>query len=148
MKRIALVSLLVLGCAAFAWAADEGSLVQSLAKQLNITDEQAAGGAGAIFNYAQTALPKDDYGKIANAVPEAADLIKKAPATDTATSVAGSALGKAGGTAAGLAGLGSSFEKLGLKSDMVGKFTPIVVDYVQNKGGAEVGGIMRKVLTP
>jgi len=148
MKRIALVSLLALGFAAFALAADEGSLVQTLAKQLNISDEQAAGGAGAIFNYAQGALPKDDYGKIANAVPEAADLIKKAPPADTASDVAGSALGKAGGTAAGLAGLGSSFEKLGLKSDMVGKFTPIVVDYVQNKGGAEVGGIMRKVLTP
>ena len=148
MKRIALVSLLVLGFAAFALAADEGSLVQTLAKQLNITDEQAAGGAGAIFNYAQGALPKDDYGKIANAVPEAAELIKKAPPSDTASDVAGSALGKAGGTAAGLAGLGSSFEKLGLKSDMVGKFTPIVVDYVDKKGGAEVGGILRKVLTP
>ena len=148
MKRIALVSLLALGFAVFAFAADEGSLVQTLAKQLNISDEQAAGGAGAIFNYAQGALPKDDYGKVANAVPEAAELVKKAPPADTASSVAGSALGKAGGSAAGLAGLGSSFEKLGLKSDMVGKFTPIVVDYVDKKGGAEVGGIMRKVLTP
>ena len=148
MKRIALVSLFALGFAVFALAADEGTLVQALAKQLNISDEQAAGGAGAIFNYAQGALPKDDYGKIASAVPEAADLIKKAPPTDTASSVAGSALGKAGGSAAGLAGLGSSFEKLGLSSNMVGKFTPIVVDYVDKKTGAEVGGIMRKVLTP
>src|SRR5262245_49069869 len=151
MKRIALVSLLALGFAAFALAADEGSLVQTLAKQLNITDEQAAGGAGAIFNYAQTALPKDDYGKIANAVPEAAELVKKAPPADTASSVAGSGVGQAGGTAAGAAGLsvlGSSFEKLGLSSDMVGKFTPIVVDYVDKKGGSEVGGILRKVLTP
>ena len=148
MRRIVLVSLIALGLAAFAFAADEGSLVSTLAKQLNISEDQAAGGAGAIFSYAQGALSKDDYGKVANAVPEAADLVKKAPATDTATSVAGSALGKAGGTAAGLAGLGSSFEKLGLSSDMVGKFTPIVVDYVDKKGGAGVGDIMRGVLTP
>jgi hypothetical protein len=31
---------------------------------------------------------------------------------------------------------------------MVGKFTPIVVNYAEQKGGAEVGGILKKVLAP
>ena len=145
MKRIAMAGLAV---AALALAADEGSLVQTLSKQLNVSDEQAAGGAGAIFQYAQTALPGGDYGKIEKAVPEAAELVKKAPPTDSTTSAVGGMLGKAGGNAAGLANLGSSFEKLGLSKDMVGKFTPIVVNYAEQKGGAEVGGLLRKVLTP
>lgn len=148
MKRTLLVGLATLAVAAFALAADEGSLVQTLSKQLNVTDEQAAGGAGAIFQYAKTALPGDDYGKIEKAVPEAADLVKKAPPADSATSAVGGMLGKTGSTAAGLANLGSSFEKLGLSKDMVGKFTPIVVNYAEQKGGAEVGGLLRKVLTP
>ncbi len=81
-------------------------------------------------------------------MPEAGELIKQAPAVDSAASAVGSVAGKAGGTAAGLASLGSSFEKLGLTNDMVGKFVPVVVDYVDKKGGSEVGGILKKVLVP
>ena len=148
MKRILFLGLVALGLSAFVLAADDPNLVQTLSKQLNVSEDQAAGGAGAIFQYAKGALSGDDYGKVVKAVPEAAELEKKAPATDAATSAAGSMLGKTGGSAAGLAGLTSSFDKLGLSSDMVGKFTPIVVNYVEQKGGAEVGGLMRNVLTP
>jgi Protein of unknown function VcgC/VcgE (DUF2780) len=148
MKRIALVCLVAFGFAALVLAADDSSLVQTLARQLKITDDQAAGGAGAIFNYAKGALPTDDYGKVEKAVPEAAELAKKAPAPDSTTSTVKGALGKAGGSATGLSSLGSSFQKLGLSPDMVGKFTPIVVDYVDKKGGSQVGDIVRKVLTP
>ena len=148
MKRTLLVSMLALGFAAFAIAADDPTLVQTLTSNLGVTEAQAGGGAGAIFNYAKSALPTGDYGKVEKAVPEATELVKQAPATDSTTSAVGGALGKAGGNAAGLASLGSSFEKLGLNSDMVGKFVPVVVDYVDKKGGSEVGGILKSVLTP
>ena len=148
MKRILLASLVALGIAAFASAADNASLAQTLVSQLNVTETQASGGAGAILSYAKSALPTNEYAKVESAVPEAAELVKQAPAVDSATSAAGSALGKAGGTAAGVASLGSSFEKLGLTTDMVGKFVPVVVGYVDKKGGSEVGGILKKVLVP
>lgn len=148
MKRFLLAGAIGFGLAALGISADEGSLVQTLSKQLNVTDEQAAGGAGAIFQYAKGALPGADYGKVEKAVPEAPELIKKAPPADSTTSPAGGLLGKTGSSAAGLANLGSSFEKLGLSRDMVGRFTPIVVNYAEQKGGAEVGGILRRVLTP
>ena len=148
MKRILMVALAALAVSALAFAADDGSLVQTLSKQLGVTDEQAAGGAGAIFQYAKTALPGGDYGKVEKAVPEATELVKKAPPADSTTSAAGGLLGKTGSTAAGTASLVSSFQKLGLSGDMVGKFTPIVVNYAEQKGGAEVGGILKKVLTP
>jgi hypothetical protein len=145
MKKVLVASLVVFGLAALGLAADDATLVQTLASKLNVTPDQAAGGAGAIFNYAKSSLPSNEYAKVEGAVPEAAELTKKAPAADAATSAAG-ALGKAGGTAAGVAGLGSSFQKLGLSSDMVGKFVPVVVDYVDQKGGSEVGGLLKKVL--
>jgi hypothetical protein len=148
MKRVLLAVLVALGLAAFSFAADEGSLVQTLSKQLNVSDDQAAGGAGAIFQYAKGALSGEDYGKVEKAVPEATQLIQKAPATDSAASAVGGALGKTGSQAAGLASLTSSFDKLGMSSDMVGKFTPIVVNYAEQKGGEQVGTILRGVLTP
>ena len=148
MKRVLLACLAVFGLAALSFAADEGSLVQTLSKQLNVSEDQAAGGAGAIFQYAKGALPSEEYGKVEKAVPEATDLIKKAPATDSTASAAAGALGKTGSQAAGLASLTSSFDKLGMSSDMVGKFTPIVVNYAEQKGGPAVGTILRGVLTP
>ena len=146
MKRFLLVFLAILGLAAFAMA-DDATLVQTLAQKLHVTPDQAAGGAGAIFNYAKSALPTNEYAKVESAVPEAAELVKKAPTTD-ATSAVGSAVGKAGGSAAGIASLGSSFQKLGLSTDMVGQFVPVVVDYVDKKGGSEVGSLLKNVLTP
>lgn len=148
MKRILLACLVFLGFVAFAWAADDATLVQTLAQQLNVTPDQAAGGAGAIFNYAKGALPTNEYAKVESAVPESTELIKKAPATDAPSSAVGGALGKAGGNAAGIASLGSSFQKLGLSTDMVGQFVPVVLDYVDKKGGSEAGGILKKVLVP
>jgi hypothetical protein len=148
VKRILLVCVVLVGFAAFAWAADDATLVQTLAKQLNVTDAQASGGAGAIFNYAKSSLPTNEYAKVESAVPEAAELVKNAPSTDSTASAAAGALGKAGGSTAGIASLGSSFQKLGLSTDMVGQFVPVVVDYVDKKGGSEVGGILKKVLTP
>ena len=117
-----------------------------LAQQLNVTPDQAAGGAGAIFGYAKSALPTNEYAKVESAVPEAAELVKKAPPAET--SAVGGVAGKAVGTAAGAATLGSSFQKLGLSPDMVGQFVPVVVDYVDKKGGSEVGSLLKNVLTP
>jgi hypothetical protein len=148
MKKLLVASLVAFGLAAIGYAADDATLVQTLASQLNVTPDQAAGGAGAIFNYAKGALPSNEYAKVEGAVPEAAELVKKAPATDSTTSAAAGLLGKSGSSAAGVASLGSSFQKLGLSSDMVGKFVPVVVDYVDKKGGSEVGGILKKVLVP
>ena len=71
MKRFLMVGLAVLGLAAFA-SADDATLVQTLAQQLNVTPDQAAGGAGAIFSYAKSALPTNEYAKVESAVPEAA----------------------------------------------------------------------------
>ena len=148
MKRILFISLVALGLAAFASAADEASLVQTLASQLGVTDAQAAGGAGAILSYAKGALPTNEYAKVESAVPEAAELMKQAPAVDSTASAVGGVVGKAGGSAAGVASLASSFQQLGLSTDMVGKFVPVVVDYAETKGGSEVARILKKVLVP
>ena len=58
----------------------------------------------------------------------------------------GAAAGAMGTQAAGLAGLAPVFGKLGMKSDMVAKFAPVVVDYAQKKGGDTVGKLLGGVL--
>lgn len=50
------------------------------------------------------------------------------------------------GGVGGLANLAGGFSKLGLDSGMIGKFVPIILSFVQSKGGDAIKGILEKVL--
>ncbi|MFN7989144.1 MAG: DUF2780 domain-containing protein [Thermoanaerobaculia bacterium] len=123
-------------------------LVGSLVSKLGVTPKQAEGGAGALLGLAKGKLKADDYAKVATAIPGTEKLIASAPAADApkAGGALGAAAGAMGTQAAGLAGLAPVFGKLGLKSDMVAKFAPVVVDYAQKKGGDTVGKLLGGVL--
>ncbi|MGF1673111.1 MAG: DUF2780 domain-containing protein, partial [Rivularia sp. (in: cyanobacteria)] len=70
----------------------------------------------------------------------------------------GGMMGALGGMAAGMMGgnqgaalgnlmsLAGGFSQLGMNGDMVTKFFPIILNFVQQKGGAEIAGILSKVL--
>ncbi len=123
-------------------------LVGSLVSKLGVTPKQAEGGAGALLGLAKGKLKADDFAKVATAVPGTDKLIASAPAADAPKGggALGAAAGAMGTQAAGLAGLAPVFGKLGLKSDMVAKFAPVVVDYAQKKGGDTVGKLLGGVL--
>jgi len=59
-----------------------------------------------------------------------------------ATSMLGSSSGSAKGTAA----LTDSFSSLGLSPDMVGKYTDIILDYVQSEGGQQAMTLLKNAL--
>ena len=123
-------------------------LVGSLVSKLGVTPKQAEGGAGALLGLAKGKLKADDFAKVATAIPGTDKLIASAPAADAPKKggALGAAAGAMGTQAAGLAGLAPVFGKLGLKSDMVAKFAPVVVDYAQKKGGDTVGKLLGGVL--
>jgi len=123
-------------------------LVGSLVSKLGVTPKQAEGGAGALLRLAKGKLKADDYAKVATAIPGTDKLIASAPVADApkAGGALGAAAGAMGTQAAGLAGLAPVFSKLGLKSDMVAKFAPVVVEYAQKKGGDTVGKLLGSVL--
>jgi hypothetical protein len=123
-------------------------LVGSLVSKLGVTPKQAEGGAGALLGLAKGKLKADDFAKVATAIPGTDKLIASAPVADAPKGggALGAAAGAVGGKAAGLAGLAPVFSKLGLKSDMVAKYAPVVVDYAQKKGGDTVGKLLGSVL--
>ena len=135
----AAVALLIwLGCGAFSSvSADATGLVNLLTQELGVTQEQAKGGAGAIFNTAKEKLSPADFSQVENAVPGMNDLLQAAPKPDALSSLLG------GGDMGSLA---SSFSQLGLSPDMIGQFTPVILDYVESTGGAAVRNILQGVL--
>jgi hypothetical protein len=124
--------------------AGEDELIQKLTKELNITEDQAMGGAGALFNYAKEDLNADEFEQVSDAVPNMAGYLEAIPSLGGGST---GMLGKATQTLVGMPAVTAAFDKLGLSQDMVGMFTPILVNYVDKKGGEAVGGLLQKVFT-
>ena len=118
-------------------------LIDQLTKTLGISEAQAQGGAGLIFKQAKEKLSNQDFTKISGAVPGIDGFIKAAPSSG------GGVLGgvtKMFGGGGSLAGLAGGFSKLGLDSGMIGKFIPIILSFVQSKGGDGVKSLLENVL--
>ncbi len=124
-------------------------LVEMLVKNLGVQQSQAQGGAGLLFKLAQDKLG-GDFSKVASALPGVQDLIKQAPAPSGAANLLGGLSGMLGGGKAGgladLASLASGFSQLKLDSGMVAKFVPVILNFAKGKGGAELVGLLTKVL--
>ncbi|WP_372712585.1 DUF2780 domain-containing protein [Ilyobacter sp.] len=117
-------------------------LIEMLTSQLGVTEDQAKGGSGLIFKMAKDKLETEEFSKVAGAVPDVDSLVSSAPKAG----LLGGLTSMLGGKAGHLAGLASGFKHLDLGGDMVGKFVPIILSFVQSKGGDEVKGILEKVM--
>jgi hypothetical protein len=138
-------------------------LIQQLVSSLGVNEDQAKGGAGLLFNLAKEKLGAGEFQQLADKIPGVSDLLGAAPAPSAAASAGGGMMGALGGVASSLgagglgdklgglgnlANLASGFSQLGLSSDMVGKFVPVVLSFVQNQGGDSMKGLLEKVMSP
>ena len=155
--RIAIVPLAcALALAPSAFAQDPAAapapapeLIDSLSKELGATPEQAKGAAGALFGLAKTRLKSEEFSQVAAAVPGMDTLLQAAPAVDAAKKSGADALLQAASSAAGVGGLASaasSFSKLGLKPELVGKAIPVLLNQVTKTGGASVANLLAGAL--
>ena len=127
--------------------AGEMGLADLLSSQLGVTKNQAEGGAGSIFQLAKQNLSVEDFASIAKAVPGIDQMMGAAPKMEGSSSSLGKMSSMMGSNKlGGMAALTSSFEKLGLSTDMVNKFTPIILDYVKNKGGEHAMSLLKGAL--
>jgi hypothetical protein len=138
-------------------------LIQQLVSSLGVNEDQAKGGAGLLFNLAKDKLGAGDFQQLTDKIPGVSDLLGAAPAPSAAASAGGGMMGALGGVASSLgagglgdklgglgnlANLASGFSQLGLSSDMIGKFVPVVLSFVQNQGGDSMKGLLEKVMSP
>lgn len=124
-------------------------LIQQLTQGLGVNEEQAQGGAGLIFKMAQEKLGDGEFARVASAVPGVSNLIGAAP--QGGGGIAGAIGGLTGamgasGNVANMASLAGGFSQLGLNPGMATKFVPIILSFVQNKGGNGVKDMLAGVL--
>ena len=122
-------------------------LIQQIVSKLGVNTDQAEGGAGLLMKLVKDKLG-GDFAKVDAALPGASSLAQSAPAEGSLGKLAGglaSAFGGGSG-AATLASLAGSFGKLGLTPDMIGKFANVIMEFVKGGKGAEIAGLLGKVL--
>jgi len=121
-------------------------LVSSLSKKLGVSNEQAMGGAGALFGLAKKALKSSDFAKVSESIPGMDALLAAAPKASGLTEKLGGLGAMVGGDAekaGGLASVAGSFSKLGLSPEMAGKFVPEILDYAKSSGGEDVMNMLK-----
>ena len=130
-------------------------LVSMLTSQLGVTEPQAKGGAGSLFDMAKGMLPESDWTQVASAIPGVKELIGAAPAVSESTSKKSDKLaGLAGGLGAvtqavesanKFAAVTDQFKQLGLNSEMVSQFVPVILSFTESAGGEQVMNILKSV---
>lgn len=127
-------------------------LVSLLVESLGVSEEQAKGGAGLLLKLAQDKLGGGEFAQIAENVSGIEDMLTAAPdegGGGLMGAVGGlmSSFGGGVGNLGALASLAGGFDKLGLDSGMIGKFVPILLDFVRDRGGDGVADLLGKVLS-
>ncbi len=105
-----------------------------LTQTLGVTEAQAKGGIGSILQLAQNKLQAGEFDQIAKAIPGSQKYLDMAKQALGATKLTDAA------------GLSAAFGKLGMSPDMLGKFTPVVTEYVGKAGGEGAGKLLASVL--
>jgi len=113
-------------------SSESTSLVSMLTQQLGVTETQATGGTAALLGKAKSAMSSTDYAGLLSAVPELSSF-SGGSGTSMLDSLGGDSLTQ-------------QFSALGMDSSMVGKFVPILLDYVNTSGGSEMTGMLKSAL--
>ncbi|HPR64445.1 MAG TPA: DUF2780 domain-containing protein [Thermoanaerobaculia bacterium] len=124
-------------------------LLQLLSQNLGVSESQAKGGAGLIFELVKDKLSDHEFSQVASAVPGVDQLIKAAPKSSGLGGMLGGLAGKMRGDLGSLgqlASLAGGFKSLHLDADMIGKFVPVILSFVQSKGGNTVKSMLEGVL--
>lgn len=131
-------------------AATTGALLNALTGQLNVSLQQAAGGTAALLALAKNQLGNSDYASLTKSVPgldqlTGANALSSLGALGNAGSALGALTGKKSDSGSGqlasmlgnvgsMQDVGSVFSSLGMNSDLITQFAPILLSFLGSQG--------------
>ena len=122
-------------------------LVDILVHRLNISPQQALGGAGAIFQMAQGNMNPQAFATLSKSVPGMDSMLNAAPAMSNLSGGLSSLMGDNSNALGNITALAASFQQLNLSPDMVSQFIPIVTNYVSKTSGQATANLLQSALT-
>jgi len=133
-------------------ATQASGLTQALTQKLGVNSQQASAGAGALFQVAQSQMGGNDFQQLTGSMPEISGLINSATSSKPSglsqiASGASSLLGDESNTAGAAVQAYETFQSLGMSSDMVKQFVPIMTDYVSKNAAPKITNSLISALT-
>jgi hypothetical protein len=125
-------------------APEAAGLLNALGTQLNVTPQQAVGGTGALLGLAKNKLTTNDYSQLSQSVP-GLDQLSGTKALGSLGGLGGMLGGSSGGNSAINSALGNvqsmgdvnkAFNAMGMDSNMVGQFVPVILQYLGQQGAS------------
>lgn len=101
-------------------------LIKNITSSLGVTPTQAIGGSAALFGEAKKDMKPTDFKSLTSSMPAIGSLMSAVPASTSP--------------------LTAQFAKLGLKPEMVDKFTPFILDYVKSGTTPAMGNLVAAAL--
>jgi len=145
MKKIVFLSIVLLGlfsvninAQGLSSISKQAGLINQIMKSADVNEDQATAGAGALFEMAKGKLNAEDFKKVEKAVPNMGKMLNAVPAVGGKSSM----LGSAATALTGMPKVQAVFDKMGISQDKVALFTPVIVNYVEKKGGKALGQIL------
>lgn len=120
-------------------------LVDILVHRLGVSPQQALGGAGALFQAAQGSMNPQAFAALSKSIPGMDTMLGAAPNMSGVSGLS-SVMGDSNSSLGGVAALAGSFQQLNLSPDMVGKFIPVVTDYVKQASGQATANLFQSAL--
>lgn len=105
-------------------AVSENPLTQLLTQQLNVSEKQAAGGAGALLALARSSLSSEQTSELTSLIPGMDKLTGAIP-------------GSLGNMLNSMDTVNNIFNMLGLDPAMVSQFAPILLSFLGEQGASE-----------
>jgi hypothetical protein len=128
-------------------ASQEWALVNLLVERLGINSEQALGGVGSIFALAQQRMEPSDFMQLSGSIPDMNRYMSAVPQPAASITWFGAAeLMGQGNNFGNLAALTNSFQTLGMNSNMIGEFVPVVLQYVSEQSGPATMSLLQRNL--
>ena len=125
-------------------------LVDTLVNQLGVSQQQALGGAGAVFQMAQGNMSPQAFATLSQSTPGMDSMLNAAPVMPESvsglTGSLSSMMGNANNTLGSAAALAASFQQLNLSPDMVGQFIPVITNYVRQTSGRVTADLLQSAL--
>lgn len=121
-------------------------LLQSLATEHQLTDEQAAGGLGAILTVVSEQLERPELETLADAIPGFSDLVAKSPEFDPQVPGWLATLSLWCGGLGKLRSAIPVFQRLGLTCDLTSTFSEALREFLANKLDQQALRVYEKAL--
>jgi len=129
-----------------------GSLTDLLIKRVGVTQAQAEGGAGALFQAAKGKMQADSFSQLEQSVPGIQSMLGAAPTASQTSTLGGfagelsSLTGSSGGTTNNLLAVASAFQQQGMSPVMIQQFVPVIIEYVKSNSNGALASTLSSAL--